>query len=666
MSAIERPGLNSAQQAAVRYIDGPLLVLAGAGSGKTSVISEKVTWLVDSGAYEARHIAAITFTNKAAHEMRTRVAGALSAEVAQRVHVSTFHALGLRIVREEAKTLGFKPRFSILDASDCLSLIGEIAGGVDQSARLGIQSQISRWKSTLLDAQGASKAAENELQARAAQVYLSYEATMRAYQAVDFDDLILLPTQLFASRNAILDKWQDRLRYLLVDEYQDTNTAQYQLLRQLAGVRAQLTAVGDDDQAIYAWRGADIHNLRRLGVDYPALKLVKLEQNYRSTTRILQAANALISHNEKLYEKRLWSDLGHGEAIRVRMAPDPEKEAEKVVMQLQGHKFRQSARFADYAVLYRSNHQARFVEQYLRQERVPYVISGGPSFFERVEIKDLFAYLRLLLNNADDPAFIRAVRAPRRGIGTQTLAELGAYAGERHLSLFAAAQEHGIAARIQAQPLEAITRLICLIKELQRQARHESPGKVLDYLISEIHYKAYLFEHEEPHKARLRWKHLSEFCEWLAEKGDDEQKTLLELTQNISLLNRLDDAEAASDAVQLSTLHAAKGLEFKHVFLIGVEEALLPHRESATADEIEEERRLMYVGVTRAERTLNISYCQRRKQGRESWPCRPSRFIAELGSDIQRPDDEPKALEKVEVSARLAAMKAMLEQGRAG
>lgn len=658
--------LNSPQREAVRYLDGPLLVLAGAGSGKTRVISEKIAYLIDTCGFSPGNIAAITFTNKAAREMQERVARLLAGRPLPGLVISTFHALGVRILREEARTLGYKPNFSILDASDGLAIVSELVESVDKARLRHIQSVISNWKSGLILPDQARMAASNELEKLAAHAYARYAATLRAYQAVDFDDLIALPVTLFAEHAAIREKWQNRLRYLLIDEYQDTNASQYRLLRLLAGARAAFTAVGDDDQAIYGWRGADVENLRGLPRDYPSLKLIKLEQNYRSTVRILKAANALIGHNQKLFEKRLWSDLGLGEPITVSVSSDNEKEAEAVVMRLQAHRFERRAAFGDYAILYRGNFQARVVEQFLRRQRIPYRLSGGQSFFERSEIKDLTSYLRLLANHEDDQAFIRAVTTPRRGVGAGTLQALGSYAGERHLPLFAAAQEQGFAQRVQARQLAPLLDFSNCIGRFRQRAERDPVAPVMRDLLAAIDYEKWLFEQEDAATARGKMANVQDFCDWMARKGEEEHKTLLDLTQTIALISLLEQDSADSDAVQLSTLHAAKGLEFKHVFLIGVEEGILPHREAQAEQRIEEERRLLYVGITRAQRSLHLSYAERRKQGRELIPCQPSRFIDEMGRADLRLSGSPGEVpaDKRATSDRLAALKAMLSKKR--
>ena len=656
--------LNPAQRQAIRHLDGPLLVLAGAGSGKTRVITQKIAYLIQDCDIAPQGIYAITFTNKAAKEMQERVAKLLDGKAGKGPVISTFHSLGVRILREEAKRLGYKPGFSIFDSDDCYGLIADISKSVDKKTIRNLQWTISGWKNAGVDEDLAAKIAANDTEALAARVFRDYAATLKAYQAVDFDDLIRLPLLLFETDAECREKWQNRVRYLLVDEYQDTNGVQYQLVRHLTGPRAQFTAVGDDDQAIYAWRGADIENLKKLTVDYPQLQVIKLEQNYRSTLRILQAANSVIANNPKLFEKKLWSEHGPGDPISLSACADNEHEAEAVVMKLQAHKFEHRARWFDYAILYRSNHQARLFEQHLRNQRIPYLLSGGQSFFDKAEIRDITAYLRLLANQDDDPAFIRAATTPRRGIGQGTLEALGGYAGERHVSLFAAVFEQGFQHRVQARQLEPLIEFCEFINRMEWRAQKEPAAQVLPDLMSAIGYEAWLYDHEEPRAAEQKWGNVREFTEWVAKKGEEDGKTLLEMTQLIALINMLDKKNGDGteiDAVQLSTLHASKGLEFKHVFLVGVEEGLLPHRESSEGQKIEEERRLMYVGITRAQRSLHLSYCEKRKQGRDLMPCEPSRFISEMGQDVKLPSKEP--VQKEAARDKLAGLRAMLGKG---
>ncbi|MDR0735837.1 MAG: UvrD-helicase domain-containing protein [Zoogloeaceae bacterium] len=657
------PQLNVRQREAIQYLDGPLLVLAGAGSGKTRVITRKIAYLVQECGLAPRQIAAITFTNKAAREMQTRVGKLISRQAAESLQVSTFHALGVRILREEAAAIGYKPRFSIFDATDAFAVIADLAGSVDKIRLRQIQGILSNWKNTRTLPEEAARRAASETEKLAARLYPAYEATLKSYQALDFDDLILRPAMLFMENPEIAEKWQNRFRYLLIDEYQDTNACQYSLLKLLAGVRAQFTAVGDDNQSIYGWRGADVANMERLAEEFPRLEIIKLEQNYRSTLRILSAANNVIAHNVKRFEKNLWSELGHGEPVSVTVCPDNEREAERVVMRLQAHHLAHQGKWSDYAILYRSNHLARLFEQQLRDRRIPYVLSGGQSFFDKAEIKDVLAWLRLLANPDDDPAFIRAATAPRRGIGANTLQALGNYAGMRHLSLFHAARESGLCQHLSPRQLAPLSAFCQFVERMDERAQQTEAGAALGELLSGIDYEAHLHAHEEARIAQERWANVCEFAQWLGQKGIAEDRNLIDLVQRIALIGLIDkEGGATPDAVQLSTLHAAKGLEYPHVFLVGVEEGILPHREAVESGKVEEERRLMYVGMTRARQSLAIFYCERRKQNRQWLSVKPSRFIGELGSgNIRFMGGKNQPLpDKATRLARLAALKSML------
>ena len=678
--------LNSPQREAVKYLDGPLLVLAGAGSGKTRVITQKISYLIDEAGYDAREIAAITFTNKAAREMQERVGKLMSAKTnaksSKGLTIATFHSLGLQMLRQEAALLGYKPQFSILDSSDSFKIVADILATTDKQLLKKTQYQISAWKNGFISPEQAKVTANEDLTHASAKVYQLYQQTLKAYQAVDFDDLIKLPVELFEVHGEALEKWQRKLQYLLIDEYQDTNTCQYKLVKMLTGVRGQFTAVGDDDQAIYGWRGADVENLRQLTEDFSKLKVIKLEQNYRSTVRILRAANAVIANNprildSKLFEKKLWSDLGTGDMIQVSTAMSEEAEAESVLMKLQAHKFEHRTKFLDYAILYRGNHQARVFEQQLRNQKIPYTISGGQSFFDKAEIKDVVSYLRLIANEDDDPAFIRAATTPKKGIGNTTLERLGEYASKHKLSLFAAAFEQTFQAEIGQKQCGDLLNFCQYIQKIQARAVRDSAGELLNDLLTVIQYEAFLYDTEEPRAAESKWANVLEFIGWLTKKGEsstefgneNDGKNLLELTQMVSLMSMLEGREDGEpDAVKLSTLHAAKGLEFGHVFLIGVEEGILPHRESVDNDKIEEERRLMYVGITRAQKSLNISWCKKRKRAGEMQLCEPSRFIAELPSaDVRHfgnPFNDPEVSRDYGKS-KMAGIRAMLnKQGK--
>ncbi|MCZ2415859.1 MAG: UvrD-helicase domain-containing protein, partial [Burkholderiales bacterium] len=493
----------------------------------------------------------------------------------------------------------------------------------------------------------------------------------------------------------VAQAWREKLRYLLIDEYQDTNACQYELLRLLAGPRAAFTAVGDDDQSIYGWRGATLENLNRLSADYPELKVIKLEQNYRSSASILTAANRLIAHNPKLHEKKLWSEHGIGDPVQVVPCEHDEAEAESVAMRLQAHRFERRAKFSDYAILYRGNHQARVFEQVLRKEKIPYVLSGGQSFFERTEIRDLMAWLRLVANDDDDPAFIRAITTPKRGVGAATLQALGNYAGERHASMFAALFETGAEQRIAPRQLEPLREFGNFVNRIGWRAAREPAAQVLDDLLAAIDYRSHLFATADDKVAAARWQNVSDFVDWLKKRAADDGSTLLQLAQAVSLLSQLDRKEGEVDAVRLTTIHASKGLEFPHVFVVGCEEGLLPHHGGAAAAatrgddgepgeaaaergdsgsgkegavdaaaaRIEEERRLMYVAVTRAQRSLTLTWCRERKRGRERYAQLPSRFLAEMQLDAR-----PKASATVGAEAaraKLAGLREMLAHRRA-
>lgn len=667
-------------------MDGPCLVLAGAGSGKTRVITQKIAHLIEDCGYDPKNIAALTFTNKAALEMRERIAKLLKEpKQAKHLTVSTFHSLGVNILRREAAALGLKDRFSIMDSDDCFSIVQDLAATTDKAMIRRIQNTMSLWKNALLTPDEAIAQAKDEDELQAARIFRNYVATLSSYQAVDFDDLIRLPVELFRTNEQVRDRWQRKLRYLLLDEYQDTNTCQYELVKLLVtgpGKKPMFTAVGDDDQAIYAWRGATIENLKTLQVDFPDLNVIKLEQNYRSSTRILQAANAVIANNPKLFEKALWSEHGLGDPVKVLAMEDEEAEADQVVIMLSAHKFERRAKFSDYAILYRGNHQARIFEKALRRERIPYVMSGGQSFFDRAEIKDIISYLRLVANGDDDPAFIRAVTTPKRGIGQATLEVLGNFAGQWQCSLFEAVFKGGLEAKMNERQLGPLREFCDFINQLEARASRvgaagsgENAGAVLDDMMKEINYEAYLYDAFDNGQAQSKWQNVLDFTNWLKEKGTggrdgtDPEKSLLELTQMVALMSMLEGRDEDPDAVRLSTLHAAKGLEFGHVFMVGVEEGILPHKgdpdapAEAIAVRTEEERRLMYVGITRAQRSLHLTWCKKRKRARDSFPCEPSRFIKEMRLD--EGNAPPTEAEAQTPQDRLANLKALLQKPKA-
>jgi ATP-dependent DNA helicase Rep len=647
--------LNAAQERAVSHLSGPCLVIAGAGSGKTRVITHKIARLLRAG-LEPEQIAAITFTNKAAAEMRERAAQLVDKRgVASKLAISTFHALGVRMLRESGQALGLKPKFSILAADDVTGLLRDAGATTDNAQARRWQWTISLWKNAMLTPEAAARVAENDDERVAAKVYARYADMLQAYQAVDFDDLIWLPVTLLQQHADVREHWQNKLRYLLVDEYQDTNAAQYDLLRLLVGDKGRFTAVGDDDQSIYGWRGATLDNLRRLQTDWPTLEVIKLEQNYRSTNAILRAANAIIQSNPKLYPKSLWSEHGEGEAVEVRAAQNEDEEAQMVAARIQALRSGRHAELAHIAVLYRANHQSRPLEQALRRANIPYVVSGGQSFFDRAEIKDVCAYLRLLANPDDDPAFLRAVTTPRRGIGPQTLAALSSFAGQWKVSMFEALFRDSMPAAVGARAADHLREFGRLLHDIEWRARTAPAGELLREMLEVIGFRAWLEEHSDnPREAEQRWKNVDDFCGWIERKAEEDKVGLTQIAQTISLITQLQERGDQRDAVTLCTLHAAKGLEWPHVVLAGCEEGLLPFftdERPLTDTALEEERRLMYVGVTRARQTLVLSWCQKRKQGRGAAGRSPSRFITEMQSG------QPKTSNKDAAMARIAALR---------
>ena len=640
--------LNPQQKAALKYIDGPLLVLAGAGSGKTSVITQKIAYLVEQCDIPARNIAAVTFTNKAAREMKARVSKLMSKDKARGLTVSTFHNLGLSIIRTEIKTLGFKPGFSILDQEDCRKLLKELMvrhSELDDKLLDQVQSSISNWKNSLLEPGQATGASNSTGEQGISMLYERYQRALKAYNAVDFDDLIMTPVMLFKQHPEILNKWQRRIRYLLVDEYQDTNLAQYELVRTLVNEKQALTVVGDDDQSIYAWRGARPENLMQLQTDFPDLEIIKLEQNYRSTGRILRAANTLIDNNPHLISKQLWSELGPGDPLRLISAENEEDECERVVNEIIDMRLKRRCKYSDFAILYRGNYQAKLAEIKLQSQSIPYEITGGQSFYAKTEIKDVMAYLRLLINPDDDNALLRIINTPRRQVGPTTLEKLGNYANQRGLSLYSAIDEVGLSASMPDNNLQRLRRFKYWIEQVSKNVYSGNPIAAINEMLSDADYVGWLHQNaSSDHVAQKRWENVNFLLAQLTQvlksdssdsendKGDSAIENAIAKLILRDILDR-EEEESADDKVQLLTLHAAKGLEFPHVFMIGMEEDILPHRNSLEGGQIEEERRLAYVGITRAQRTLTMTCARQRTQFGEKSATTPSRFVDELPED---------------------------------
>lgn len=668
-------GLNPQQLAAVRHLDGPLLVLAGAGSGKTRVITEKIVHLIEKQGMPARHVYAVTFTNKAAKEMVARTSERLSAERRRGLNISTFHTLGLNFIRREYAALGLRPGFTVFDANDSLSLFktliehSEYKDVIDPKAA---QWQISQWKNDLLSPSVCHAQAEDEESRALAKIYDDYQRQLEACNALDFDDLIGRPVQLLQRDTTVRERWQAKVRYLLVDEYQDTNTTQYELVRLLVGKIGALTAVGDDHQSIYAWRGAKPENLNRLAADFPNLTRIKLEQNYRSVNSVLKAANHLIAQDATTESKQLWSDIGPGEPHRVIVAATAEDEAERIATEILHRHFRAQTEYRDFAVLFRGNHQARLIEQALRKLNIPYSLTGGQSFFERAEIKDAMSYLKLLVNPDDDAAFLRVVNTPRREIGPTTIEKLGGYARERRSSLYQAARSMGIQSVLDARAADRLSRFCDWLENIRNQ-RDKDAMDVIRQVFEAIDYPGYLREQENtPKAADRRWQNVEEWLDWLAKISDTsseggEVMDLPALAQRMTLLGILDQQtrEKDSNAVALLTLHAAKGLEFGHVFMAGMEEEILPHRDCIEDEErLGEERRLCFVGITRAKRSLTFTLTKRRRRYGEWKDTTPSRFLDDIPADLLQWQGEgieqPKAVTQAQGREHLASIRAML------
>lgn len=649
--------LNPRQKEALLHVSGPLLVLAGAGSGKTSVITQKIAHLINECNIPAERITAMTFTNKAAREMKGRVQKLLPSEKTRGLSISTFHHFGLQFLRYELLHTPLKGNFSIMDSDDSKRLLAELMvrdnlSGAERGDLLSLAiKMISDWKNDLIEPKDASQTIDKQEDLIFAHLYELYERHLRAYNAVDFDDLIVLPVKILRENAQVRQKWQNRIRYLLVDEYQDTNTAQYELVKLLTGVQARFTVVGDDDQSIYAWRGAKPENMQLLKQDFPHLTVVKLEQNYRSTNRILSAANSVITNNEHIFEKQLWSDKGHGEKIRVLTCTDDTSEAQRVAKEILTHRIRRSGTWEQYAVLYRSNFQARALEAELRSLQIPYKLSGGTSFFARTEIKDVMSYLRIILNPDDDTAFLRIINTPKRGIGSASLEKLGLFAQEYSISLLSACSHAGLKNALGAKAANTLQDFSEFVERFTHDLyENTDPIPLIRQMIEETGYLDYIKgDSKTPQQEKNRLDNIeslySSINSMINRAEDDDEKTIDAVIRKLVLLDMLEQQqeEANTNKVNLMTLHAAKGLEFDYVYIIGVEEDILPHRNSLDDDGIEEERRLMYVGITRAKHELTLMVAKKRRSGKDFRQTTPSRFLDELPSEhIDYPERQTK------------------------
>lgn len=656
-------GLNPPQRAAVLHCEGPLLVLAGAGSGKTRVIVEKIAHLIATGRYPAKRIAAITFTNKSAKEMRERVAKRIRGDAADGLTICTFHALGLKFLQIEHAAVGLKRGFSIFDADDAAAQIKDLMHGAKPDAIDDAKNLISRAKNAGLSPEQAMAAARSNREQEAASLYARYQARLSTFNAVDFDDLIRLPVQVLEENEDIVMAWRERIGYLLVDESQDTNDAQYRLLKMLAGPRGNFTCVGDDDQSIYAWRGANPENLMQMGRDYPALQIIKLEQNYRCSNRVLRAANALIAHNPHEHLKTLWSDQADGERIRVWECRDSEHEAEKVAAEIAYLGNAKQVPWSDFCILFRGNFQSRPLEKALQIAGVPYHITGGTAFLERQEVKDVLSWLRLLVNPDDDAAFLRAVQAPKREVGATSLAKLAELASAKHLPMSRAAESMGALQQLPPRAANGLSDFVDILQELRTASLTLSSADVVRQLAEQSGLIRELRSQcKDDATFQRRRSNLEELAKWF--EGGPRGATVGDLAAQLALLSR-NDKDDGGNQVRMMTMHASKGLEFRYVFIVGCEDGVLPHEVSLEEGNLQEERRLLYVGITRAKEQLWMSYSKLTRKFGEHIRLKPSRFFAEIpAEEMQRDGADPVAdaeRKKERANAGLAAIQALFD-----
>ena len=636
--------LNPQQIKAIRHTKSPLLVLAGAGSGKTSVIAHKISYLITKEHIRPKKITAITFTNRAAKEMRERIKKILSGSK-EKPRICTFHTLGLTILRAEITLSDYRSGFSILDSNDTVGIVTELLRKEKRTGDIApslVQHRISSWKSLFLLPEEVIVDKERPFDALCLAVYTNYRETLLTYNAVDFDDLIMAPVKILSENNAAKEKWQSEIEYLLVDEYQDTNAAQYKLVKILTKDRQNMTVVGDDDQSIYGWRGADPENLNQLQKDYPTLEVIKLEQNYRSSGSILKAANALIGNNPHDYPKKLWSENGFGDPLRVISSSTEHDEAERIANDILHRQLLKREPNSAFAILIRSNHQSRLFERALLERNIPYTLSGGQSFFDYAEIKDCICYMRIIANPLDNNALLRILNVPRRGIGTQSVKSLVEGATKLDLSILETTENTDFLDTLSPNIAKNIRFFGSWIRSLREKSLACDPDVTLSTLLDDVGYEEWLATNAEDEKeSERRNKNVQELLSWVQQLV--KKDTSIDLSGVVSSLTLFDiierqDNEKNTDSVSITTLHAAKGLEYSNVYIAGFEEGIMPHRNSTTEIEIQEERRVAYVGITRAKKSLTLSYSKTRKRYGQIEPCEPSRFLEELPEEeIQWP-----------------------------
>ncbi len=638
--------LNAPQRQAVTHDSGPLLLLAGAGSGKTRVITCRVAWLFQRGV-APDNLLAVTFTNKAAREMRERVQEMTGHQAAARMTIATFHSLCVSILKKHIGRLGFKSNFSIYSGTEQLRIIRDLLreAGAASSSRDAEQIlwRISSAKNRLVQADQYFLNGRDPLAQLVAHIYPRYQGALKAYNAVDFDDLLLLAVQLLSDHEDLLHHYQQRFCYQMVDEYQDTNPVQYRLLKLLASGHNNLCVVGDDDQSIYAFRGADIGNILDFEKDFPGTRVIKLEQNYRSSGTILAAANALITHNQQRRAKALWTDSGAGSAIDYLLCSDTEDEARQVMEQIHAESFRNQRPYGEFAILYRTNGQARAFEEQLRYENIPYVLIGGQQFFDRKEIRDLIAYLRVILNPTDEVNLLRILNYPKRGIGDSSIDQMIRYSADRGLSVWRVLGQARQLDFLPPKTSAAISDFVGLIERYKK--RFATPLRLqetLEDLMHELGLAEEIYRQEkDPGVAKRRVEHQQEIITSLSNYL--ERAKVPSLSGFLDALSLLDtdlpqqdkESKLAADSVTLMSLHSSKGLEFPVVFLVGMEEGYLPHKKSIDETfDIGEERRLCYVGITRAQQRLVLTGARQRRKHGKLEQREPSRFLAEIPAEL--------------------------------
>lgn len=659
--------LNPEQETAVRTVEGPLLILAGAGTGKTRVITMRVAYLIAQGV-APENVLAVTFTNKAANEMRERLAGLIEKSEAKKVTMSTFHALCVRILRQDIDKLGYKRNFSIYDEGDQMGLIKKI---ITKTAAKDEKLDPNVAKNLISKAKNNSWSASPDEQTLIGAVYARYQAELKTLNSVDFDDLLLLTVKLLAEHAEVRERWQRRFHYLMVDEFQDTNRLQLELISHLADERNNVAVVGDDDQSIYGWRGAEVSNILEFEAHFPNPTVVKLEQNYRSTNAILNTANTLIKNNPRRRPKQLWSAAGDGHKVRIIQMNDDRQEAEFISNEIAQRQVTEHAKWDDFAVLFRTNAQSRLIETNLRQLKIPYKIIGGKSFFDKREVKDFLAYASVLLNTDDDVSLLRIINTPARGIGASTVERATTLSSHNKTSVFAALKNEEFRAELPARAVQSIDAFIALLDAFETRLHQplSDHSAILRDLIAKVGYMEDLKRScKTPDEGLKRESSITELLKDFDSYQSKSSEGLRGFLDEMMLRNEREDDQddLKGSGVTLITLHAAKGLEYPHVYLIGVEEGVLPHDRSKLEGTVDEERRLLYVGITRAQKTLGLTWCRDRIKYGSAMPCTASSFLKELPPEwtVQQNAGQIMSapIEHATGASKFAALKAMLDR----